>query len=76
MNESAAAGPQSPPMLDRIFGPSEAGSNVRTAFIAGLTVGLTMVRSVFVNPQMVLALAAVLAINSPSAGTGGREATS
>src|SRR5262249_11055391 len=36
--------------LDRYFGLSEQGTNVRTEFIAGLTTFLTMVYIVFVNP--------------------------
>src|SRR5258706_3967442 len=38
--------------LDRYFGLSESGSDVRTEFIAGLTTFLTMVYIVFVNPQI------------------------
>src|SRR5246127_1978230 len=36
--------------LDRYFGLSESGSDVRTEFVAGLTTFLTMVYIVFVNP--------------------------
>jgi len=39
-------------MVDRVFGLSEAGSDLRTDFIAGLTTFLTMVYIVFVNPQI------------------------
>src|SRR5580658_10601375 len=39
-------------VLDRIFGLDQAGSNLRTEFIAGLTTFLTMVYIVFVNPQI------------------------
>jgi len=39
-------------MVDRVFGLSEAGSDLRTEFIAGLTTFLTMVYIVFVNPQI------------------------
>src|SRR5246127_2566873 len=38
--------------LDRYFGLSESGSDVRTEFVAGLTTFLTMVYIVFVNPQI------------------------
>src|SRR5580704_2178510 len=38
--------------LDRYFGLSESGSDVRTEFIAGITTFLTMVYIVFVNPQI------------------------
>src|ERR1700760_2515176 len=38
--------------LDRYFGLSKSGSNVRTEFVAGLTTFLTMVYIVFVNPQI------------------------
>src|SRR5262245_6721300 len=37
-------------MLERYFGLSEQGSDVRTEFIAGVTTFLTMVYIVFVNP--------------------------
>src|SRR6202790_1333798 len=40
------------PVLDRLFGLSQSGSNVRTEFAAGLTTFLTMVYIVFVNPQI------------------------
>src|SRR5215211_6112359 len=40
------------PFLDRYFGLSESGTNVRTEFIAGATTFLTMVYIVFVNPQI------------------------
>ncbi len=38
--------------LDRYFGLTLSGTNVRTEFIAGLTTFLTMVYIVFVNPQI------------------------
>src|SRR5437867_2692244 len=38
--------------LDRYFGLTESGTNVRTEFIAGVTTFLTMVYIVFVNPQI------------------------
>src|SRR5258705_1288874 len=38
--------------LDRYFGLSESGSNIRTEFIAGATTFLTMAYIVFVNPQI------------------------
>ncbi|MFZ3336636.1 MAG: NCS2 family permease, partial [Xanthobacteraceae bacterium] len=47
---SRAQEPQS--VLNRWFGLEQAGSNVRTEFIAGLTTFLTMVYIVFVNPQI------------------------
>ena len=40
------------PFLDRYFGLSENGTDVRTEFVAGLTTFLTMVYIVFVNPQI------------------------
>ena len=53
MSEAAATGTQkSQPMLDRLFGLSASGSNLRTEFVAGLTTFLTMVYIVFVNPQI------------------------
>src|SRR5256884_3028145 len=39
-------------LLDRYFGLSENGTDVRTEFIAGVTTFLTMVYIVFVNPQI------------------------
>src|ERR1700681_755917 len=42
----------SPSLLERLFGLSTSGSNVRTEFVAGLTTFLTMVYIVFVNPQI------------------------
>ncbi len=39
-------------MLERIFGLSASGTNVRTELIAGLTTFLTMVYIVFVNPTI------------------------
>jgi len=44
--------PGTPSIVDRVFGLSEAGSDLRTEFIAGLTTFLTMVYIVFVNPQI------------------------
>jgi AGZA family xanthine/uracil permease-like MFS transporter len=49
MSRSAAAGQSPPPILDRLFGLSKSGSNLRTEFIAGLTTFLTMVYIVFVK---------------------------
>jgi AGZA family xanthine/uracil permease-like MFS transporter len=43
------------PFLDRYFGLTENGTNVRTELIAGLTTFLTMVYIVFVNPQILSA---------------------
>ncbi len=43
------------PFLDRYFGLTESGTNVRTELIAGLTTFLTMVYIVFVNPQILSA---------------------
>src|SRR3984893_4310595 len=40
------------PFLDRHFGLTESGTDVRTELIAGLTTFLTMVYIVFVNPQI------------------------
>src|SRR3954466_16111432 len=40
------------PFLDRYFGLTESGTDVRTEFIAGVTTFLTMVYIVFVNPQI------------------------
>ena len=40
------------PFLDRYFGLTENGTDVRTEFIAGLTTFLTMVYIVFVNPRI------------------------
>src|SRR5271169_4039184 len=50
VNPSRVPAPQS--VLDRVFGLSSAGTNLRTEFIAGLTTFLTMVYIVFVNPQI------------------------
>jgi adenine/guanine/hypoxanthine permease len=44
------AGPQVGTMLDRYFGLSQQGTDVRTEFIAGVTTFLTMVYIIFVNP--------------------------
>jgi len=52
MSQSAAAGQSPPPILDRLFGLSKSGSNLRTELVAGLTTFLTMVYIVFVNPQI------------------------
>ena len=58
MNDVAATGKQAAdkqgpqPLLERLFGLSASGSNVRTEFVAGLTTFLTMVYIVFVNPQI------------------------
>ena len=41
---------RSSPMLDRYFGLSQQGTDVRTEFIAGVTTFLTMVYIIFVNP--------------------------
>jgi AGZA family xanthine/uracil permease-like MFS transporter len=51
MSQAATTGTP-PPILDRLFGLSKSGSNVRTEFVAGLTTFLTMVYIVFVNPQI------------------------
>jgi AGZA family xanthine/uracil permease-like MFS transporter len=40
------------PFLDRYFGLTDSGTDVRTEFIAGITTFLTMVYIVFVNPQI------------------------
>ena len=40
------------PFLDRYFGLTDNGTDVRTEFIAGITTFLTMVYIVFVNPQI------------------------
>jgi len=53
MSQAASTGtPTTQPVLDRLFGLSKSGSNVRTEFVAGLTTFLTMVYIVFVNPQI------------------------
>jgi AGZA family xanthine/uracil permease-like MFS transporter len=44
--------PESQSYLERTFGLSKNGTNVRTEFIAGLTTFLTMVYIVFVNPTI------------------------
>src|ERR1700731_4573480 len=51
MSQAATTGTP-PPILDRLFGLSKAGTNVRTELVAGLTTFLTMVYIVFVNPQI------------------------
>src|SRR3954471_20998954 len=38
--------------VDRYFGLTESGTNIRTELIAGITTFLTMVYIVFVNPQI------------------------
>jgi len=48
----ARAMPESQSFLERTFGLSKNGTNVRTEFIAGLTTFLTMVYIVFVNPTI------------------------
>jgi AGZA family xanthine/uracil permease-like MFS transporter len=53
MSEATTTGAQNPqPLLERYFGLCEAGTTVRTEFVAGLTTFLTMVYIVFVNPQI------------------------
>ncbi len=53
MSEATTTGAQNPqPLLERYFGLREAGTTVRTEFVAGLTTFLTMVYIVFVNPQI------------------------
>src|SRR6201987_3606687 len=52
MDETAIAKARSGPLLERLFGLSAAGTDVRTEFVAGLTTFLTMVYIVFVNPQI------------------------
>ncbi len=47
-----AAVPPSRSFLDRYFGLTEHGTNVRTELVAGVTTFLTMVYIVFVNPQI------------------------
>jgi AGZA family xanthine/uracil permease-like MFS transporter len=47
-----ATSPAGQSFLDRYFGLTEAGTNVRTEFIAGITTFLTMVYIIFVNPQI------------------------
>src|SRR5579864_7418741 len=51
MSQAATTATPSP-VLDRLFGLSKSGSNLRTEFVAGLTTFLTMVYIVFVNPQI------------------------
>jgi adenine/guanine/hypoxanthine permease len=48
----AAATPSPSSPIERLFGLSHSGSNLRTEFVAGLTTFLTMVYIVFVNPQI------------------------
>ena len=50
MSDTAAGGMQG--FLERQFGLTANGTNVRTEFIAGVTTFLTMVYIVFVNPQI------------------------
>jgi AGZA family xanthine/uracil permease-like MFS transporter len=53
MDVVTAASSKSPQSaLDRYFGLSKSGTNVRTELVAGLTTFLTMVYIVFVNPQI------------------------
>ena len=52
MSPSTVGTSSTPPVLDRLFGLSASGSNLRTEFVAGLTTFLTMVYIVFVNPQI------------------------
>jgi len=51
MTETTAPAAERPP-LDRYFGLSEHGTDVRTELVAGVTTFLTMVYIVFVNPQI------------------------
>jgi adenine/guanine/hypoxanthine permease len=39
-------------MLERVFGFAEAGTDLRTEFVAGMTTFLTMIYIVFINPQI------------------------
>jgi adenine/guanine/hypoxanthine permease len=39
-------------MLERVFGLAEAGTDLRTEFVAGMTTFLTMIYIVFINPQI------------------------
>ncbi len=41
-----------PSVLDRVFGLTQSGTDLRTEFVAGLTTFLTMVYIVFVNPNI------------------------
>jgi adenine/guanine/hypoxanthine permease len=52
--KGASRGEESPIVngLDRFFGLSEQGTDVRTEFVAGVTTFLTMVYIVFVNPNI------------------------
>jgi AGZA family xanthine/uracil permease-like MFS transporter len=50
--DRASGRPESAGALDRYFGLTENGTNIRTEFIAGLTTFLTMVYIVFVNPAI------------------------
>jgi adenine/guanine/hypoxanthine permease len=53
MSQTTATDSQGAPrLLERLFGLSKSGSNLRTEFVAGLTTFLTMVYIVFVNPQI------------------------
>src|ERR1700727_62888 len=52
MSQSTVGTSGTPPVLDRLFGLSQSGSNLRTEFIAGLTTVLAMVYIGFVNPQI------------------------
>ena len=52
MSDAAAEKKSPQTLLERMFGLSKSGSNLRTEFVAGLTTFLTMVYIVFVNPQI------------------------
>jgi adenine/guanine/hypoxanthine permease len=52
MDETIGIKTRSGPLLERLFGLSAAGTDLRTEFVAGLTTFLTMVYIVFVNPQI------------------------
>src|SRR5690242_9643995 len=50
--DRASGRPEAAGALDRYFGLTEQGTDIRTEFIAGLTTFLTMVYIVFVNPAI------------------------
>jgi adenine/guanine/hypoxanthine permease len=52
MSQTATGAAGSHALLERLFGLTAAGTNLRTEFVAGLTTFLTMVYIVFVNPQI------------------------
>jgi adenine/guanine/hypoxanthine permease len=53
MNKSTAGdAKRSASLLERVFGLTKSGTDLRTEFVAGLTTFLTMVYIVFVNPQI------------------------